>query len=330
VSEWREDTAWPDVDVVMPIRNEAAHLAIAVAAVRAQTYPGAMRVIMAVGPSGDATAEIAQSLSAADPGVLVVENPAGEIPSALNHAIRAGSAPVVVRVDGHSKLPDGYIEQAVRTLRRTGAANVGGLQVPVPTTPFSAAVAAATTSLLGTGGASYRTGGPVGPVDTVFLGVFDRAAIEAVGLYDERLLRNEDYELNIRLRQAGHDVMLDPSLAVGYTPRGSWSALARQYYQYGIWKSVVLRMHPGSLRLRQFVAPLGVLTVALSLLAAARWRRALIVPIGYVGTIAATGTGRPMQRVRTLAVTVTIHTSWVCGLIVGAVTHRSDSRNELR
>jgi succinoglycan biosynthesis protein ExoA len=93
----------------------------------------------------------------------------------LNVAIRAGSAPIVVRVDGHSELSDGYIRRAVATMQRTGAANVGGLQVPMATTPFEEAVAAATTSWLGTGGASYRVGGAEGPVDTVYLGVFDRA-----------------------------------------------------------------------------------------------------------------------------------------------------------
>jgi len=309
----------------MPIRNEAAHLEIAVAAVRAQSYPGTTRIIMAVGPSGDATAEIAEALCTAVPELIVVDNPSGEIPSALNRAIRAGTSPVIVRVDGHSQLPDGYIEHAVGTLRRSGAANVGGLQVPAPTTLFTAAVAAATTSLLGTGGASYRTGGTAGPVDTVYLGVYDRTSIEAVGLYDEHLLRNEDYELNIRLRKAGLDVVLDPVLAVGYTPRGSWRSLARQYYEYGVWKSVVLRMHPDSLRPRQLIAPLGVLSVVLALVAAARWQRALVIPIGYVGAIAATGSGRPAHRVRTVAVTVVIHTMWVAGLAAGALTHRGET-----
>ena len=94
-----------------------------------------------------------------------------------------------------------------------------------------------------------RTGSAAqeGPVDTVFLGVFDRAAIEAVGLFDERLIRNQDYELNIRLRKAGGTVWFDPELSVGYRPRGSWTALAKQYFEYGQWKAVVMRMHPDRL-----------------------------------------------------------------------------------
>jgi len=165
----------------MPIRNEAEHLPAAVAAVRSQEYPGAMRIFLGVGPSTDGTEAVAESLAGDD--LVVVPNPSGTTPAGLNAAIRAGSAPVVVRVDGHSELSPGYVRRAVETMRSTGAVNVGGRQVPVPTTPFEEAVAAATTSWLGTGGASYRIGGEPGPVDTVFLGVFDRTAIEAAGLF---------------------------------------------------------------------------------------------------------------------------------------------------
>ena len=136
---------WPDVDVVMPIRNEAAHLATAVAAVRCQDYPGRVRIFLGVGPSEDGTEQIAAELASAGDDLVVVDNPAGVTPAGLNAAIRAGSAPVIVRVDGHSRLSDGYIRRAVETMRRTSAVNVGGLQVPVAETPFEEAVAAATT-----------------------------------------------------------------------------------------------------------------------------------------------------------------------------------------
>ena len=331
MSDWREAAEWPDVDVVMPIRNEAEHLGAALAAVRSQEYPGRVRIFLGVGPSDDETMEIALELADGSDDLVVVDNPAGVTPSGLNVAIRAGSAPVVVRVDGHSELSDGYIRRAIETMRATGAANVGGRQVPVPTTPFEEAVAAATTSWLGTGGASYRVGGEPGPVDTVFLGVFDRAAIEAVGLFDERLIRNQDYELNIRLRGAGGTVWFDPDLWVGYRPRGSWRALARQYYEYGYWKAVVLRMYPESARLRQVVPPMGVLGGLGSSLLALRWRRFGIVPVAgalIVATEAIRGSSHtPATPCRTAAVLSTIPVSWTVGLVRGARTPRSASRS---
>ena len=327
-ADWRADPAWPDVDVVMPILNEAAHLGAALAAVREQAYPGRLRVIMAIGPSTDGTEAVAADLAALDTDLVVVDNPTGKTPAALNFAIRAGTAPVVVRVDGHSQLSGGYIEQAVTTLRRTGAANVGGMQVPVGTTPFEHAVAAATSSWMGTGGASYRTGGVEAEVDTVYLGVFDRAAIEAVGLFDERLIRNQDYELNIRLRKAGGTVVFDPELWVGYTPRGSWKALAKQYFEYGQWKAEVLRLHPDSLKLRQMVPPAAVAVVIASLLAGMRRPSALLPAAGYAAAVtsaAVRASRHPAISLRVAGVLAALQFSWAYGFARGAVQPHTDA-----
>jgi succinoglycan biosynthesis protein ExoA len=313
----------PDVDVVMPVRNEADYLASAVAAVRAQDYAGRTRIFLSVGPSDDDTEQIAAELAAASDDIVVVDNPSGLTPSALNLAIQAGQAPIVVRVDGHSELSDGYVRRAVATMQRTGAANVGGLQVPIALTPFERAVAAATTSWLGTGGASYRVGGKAGPVDTVYLGVFDRAAIEAVGLFDARLVRNQDYELNIRLRAAGGTVWFDPALSIGYRPRGSWRALARQYFEYGYWKATVMRMHPDSARLRQVVAPLGVLIGVVTSLGALRRPRLAAIPmlgaavIAVEAWVAARRTAATPLRTATVLVTIPI--AWTLGLASSAL-----------
>jgi succinoglycan biosynthesis protein ExoA len=325
-------TTWPDVDVVMPIRNEAEHLEAAVAAVRAQDYPGTVRVFLGVGPSEDGTEALASRLAAADGDLVVVDNPSGRTPSALNAAIRAGTAPVIVRVDGHSELSDGYIRRAAETMQRTGAVNVGGKQVPLPTTPFEEAVAAATTSWLGTGGDSYRVGGAEGPVDTVYLGVFDRAAIEAVELFDERLIRNQDYELNIRLRKAGGEVWFDPELAVGYRPRGSWRALAKQYFEYGQWKAVVMRTHPESARLRQLAPPVAIVAALISISLSRRSTWFLTLPGVALGVLAgeAVRTGyRTRANPVTLAGTfAAIPVSWSAGLVLGAARPGTCDRSQ--
>jgi glycosyltransferase involved in cell wall biosynthesis len=320
------DVSWPGVDVVMPIRNEAEHLATAVAAVRSQDYPGTVKIFLGVGPSDDGTEAVAAGLAAAGADLVVVDNPSGLTPSALNVAIRAGSAPIVVRVDGHSVLSDGYIRRAVDTMRRTRAVNVGGLQVPLATTPFEEAVAAATTSWLGTGGASYRVGGEEGPVDTVFLGVFDRTAIEAVGLFDERLIRNQDYELNIRLRKAGGTVWFDPELSVGYRPRGSWRALARQYYEYGYWKAVVIRMHPDSARLRQIAPPLAIFGIVAGVAMSRRHPPLALIPAGYAAVVVTTAV-RTSHRLVALVAPV-LHGCWTFGLVVGALRSPAAGRGE--
>lgn len=214
------------VSVVMPVRNEEKHLRAAVARVLDQDYPGELELILAVGPSDDDTRRIADELASADPRVVVLDNPTGYTPAGLNIAIRHASNGVVVRVDGHGELSPGYIETAARLLGETGAANVGGLMDARGTGPLSEAVAAAYNSRLGLGGGGFHLADtPAGPADTVFLGVFRKDVLLDIGGFDETLHRAQDWELNYRLRRAGHLVHFSPDLRVVYTratPTGPW------------------------------------------------------------------------------------------------------------
>jgi len=309
-----------DVAVVIPVRNGEATLADAVASVLVQELAGALEVCIAVGPSNDRTREVADDLADADRRVSVVDNPARVTPAGLNAAIRATSAPVVARVDGHAVLPAGYLARAVAVLDRTGAVNVGGVQEPRWQTPFEEAVGRAMASRFGSGDARFHYGGPAGAVDTVYLGVFRRTALEAVGLFDEVLVRNQDYELNWRLREAGGTVWFDPDLRVGYRPRGTLGALARQYFEYGRWKRVVVGRHPRSLRWRQVVPPTATLAVAVGLVVGAWWPPALVIPAGYLASVvlASLVVGRrPATVLRLLAVYPTLHFSWGVGFLAG-------------
>jgi glycosyltransferase involved in cell wall biosynthesis len=314
------NAAWPTVSVIVPVRNEALHLRDAVAAIVAQEYPRAFDVCLAVGPSTDGTETIAAEIAAADPRVRVVDNPRGITPAALNAAITATTGEIVVRVDGHAELSPGYIERAVRTLDRTGAVNVGGVQRAEGTTPFERAVARAMTSPLGVGAARFHTGGEEGPVDTVYLGVFRRDALEAAGMFDEDLIRNQDYELNIRLRAAGGVVWFDPDLWVSYRPRPTVRRLARQYFEYGTWKRRVVRMHPRSLKPRQALPPLATLAIALGLITGPFWPPAFVVPAVYAAAIvvgsAVTG-GSVGAAVRLVLVYPTMHLCWGAGFLLG-------------
>ena len=313
----------PSVSVVMPVRNGAATLEQSLAAIGVQTYPGPVDVAVALAPSTDGTARI---LEEADLGLdlKVVENPTGSTAAGLNLAIAATRGRIVARVDAQAVIGPDYIQRAVAALARTGAANVGGVQRPVAGQGLAAAIAAALASPFGAGPARYRTGRSEGPADTVYLGVFDRAALEQVGGFDETMVRNQDYELNWRLRHRGLTVWLDPGLAVGYIPRSTYRDLARQYFEYGVWKRVMLWRNPRSLRLRQAAAPLLIAAMAASAVELGRGRwRGLVVPLGY-----ALGAGAAARRTRaTLArrrdqaraglAFAVIHFSWGAGFLAG-------------
>lgn len=324
------------VSVLMPVRNEERYLEESIAHILSQDYDGQLELIVAVGPSRDRTGELARSLARSDPRIKVVDNPGGRRPSAINLALRASSHPIVVRVDGRSMLPPGYIRTAVATLQETGAVNVGGIMAAEGTTPFQQAVAWAMTSPFGVGAARFHTGGKPGPADTVYLGVFRRAAIEQVGGYNEQFEVAEDWELNHRIRQAGGLIWFQPALQVSYRPRATVAELAAQYFRYGRWRRVVARQHAGTINLRYLAPPVAVVAVAggtlaglaglagLAAGASGGWPALLTIgfaiPVGYAGAIAAISVRAarrlPRQAAARLPLALaTMHMCWGCGFV---------------
>ncbi len=313
----------PSVSVVIPVRNDAAAIEATLETCLGQTYAGSLEVVVADGMSDDGTRRAVESVAARDARVRLVDNPARTAPGGLNRAIAAARGEVIVRCDAQAQLPDGYIARAVDELRRTGAANVGGIQRAVGRAPTQRAIAMAMTSPLAVGDARFRYGGNPGPVDTVYLGTFHRTAIEAVGLFDERMIRNQDYELNYRLRQIGETVWFDPELVVEYAPRRSLRSLARQYFDYGVGKRRMLRLHPRSLRWRQLAAPGLVVGLVASAGSAAlgAGAAAAVIPAVYAAGLAA-GTIYELVRSRDIAALLfpaavaTMHGAWGTGFLV--------------
>ena len=255
----------PAISVILPVLNEESHLESAVLSVLSQDYRGPLEIILALGPSRDRTNEIAAKLASQDNRVKLLDSPTGKTAAGLNLALAASKSPVVVRVDGHAQIPNNYISLIVEILNKTGAVNVGGVMAAVGTTAFERAVAGAMRSPLGVGASRFHTGGEAGEVDTVYLGAFRREALVAIGGFDERFTRAQDWELNFRLRENGGVIYFDPRLHVTYRPRSSVSALAKQYFEYGRWRRVVSRRHSGTINYRYLAPPFALLGFSVSL-----------------------------------------------------------------
>ena len=310
----------PPVSVIMPLLNEERHLRDAVAMILSQDYTGALEVVLALGPSRDRTDDVAEELAAGDPRIRLVPNPSGRTPDGLNAAIGASTGQVIVRVDGHAEIPDDYISVAVAELRRVGADNVGGIMDARGTTDFERAVACAMRSPLGVGSSRFHTGGAAGEADTVYLGVFQRTALERVGGYDPHFSRAQDWEMNHRIRESGGKVWFTPELKVTYRPRGSVRALAMQYFNYGRWRRVVARYHEGTINPRYLAPPtMAAVTTAATVLGFF-WAPAWVVPATYAAGVTAGGlaiTRGESVRTRAFApiVLATMHWSWGIGFI---------------
>ncbi len=256
----------PSVSVIIPCFNEQTTIRKLLEAIYAQTFSRTdLELVIADGLSTDGTrAEIAAFTdSHPDLHIAVVDNSRRHIPAGLNYALKEARGEIIVRLDAHSMPYPNYIERCVADLEAGLGENVGGVWEirPGAETWVAQSIAVAAAHPLGVGDALYRHAEKPAPVDTVPFGAFKRELLALVGFFDETLLTNEDYEFNARIRKSGGIIWLDPSIRSVYFARATWSGLAKQYFRYGFWKWRMLRRYPNTLRWRQALPPLFVLSL---------------------------------------------------------------------
>ena len=336
MTETSAKTEPPFLSVVVPLRNEEKTLGQCLAGIAAQQWPAdRLEVLLVEGGSSDATREIAARWVTRDPRFRLLENPGGLVSRALNRGVAAARGEIIVRIDAHT-LPDpDYLARSVTALAESGAWCVGGPMLARGTSPVGEAVALAMRHPFGAGPARFRYARRRAAVDTVYLGAFPRAVLDRVGPFEERLVRNQDYEMNWRIRRAGGTVLVDPAIRSTYLTRSTLPGVWRQYFDYGFWKRRMLGLHPRSVRPRQLVAPLFVLGLLVAALAsaatAAGWlpsRSGLALPalaglylaaaLGVSGWLAAHHGVRHLRRLP--LVLATMHFAWGLGFLVACVT----------
>lgn len=301
------------VSFVMPIKNEEKHLASAVRSIYEQQLPTGYttEVILAIAPSSDATDLVAASLIKEHPGLQVVANPSGLTSAGLNLAINQSSGEVIVRVDAHSDLKPGYVMAAITELNRDPKiGNVGGLMAAEGETDFEKAVAWAYRSRYGLGGGKFHLGGEAGEVETVYLGVFRRAAIIAAGLFDESVVRGQDWELNQRIRSHGYKVYFTSMMQARYRPRSTVAQLISQFYRTGLWRGKLSRKDFPNIALKYLAPPA---LVILTLFWVPLWAYLFVVAL-----IALSAKDIPgAVKLRLLLVLPAMHYSWGIGFWLG-------------
>jgi glycosyltransferase involved in cell wall biosynthesis len=311
-------TEFQNASFVMPVRNEEQYLASAVESVMQQKAPGNTELILAIAPSTDKTMQLAKELVEKYKNLRLIENPAGDTATGLNLAISQAQCEVIVRVDAHSQLSPDYLASALTILSETGAANVGGRMRAEGDSPFQKAVAYGYNNRIGLGGGSFHVGGKAGEVESVYLGVFQKSWLEKVQGFDPKWVRGQDWELSQRIKASGGLVWFDPRLEVTYYPRSSWRALAKQFYQTGVWRGALTRKNPVGSSIRYWLPPM--------FLVAAVFGFPLGLYLLLVASVAATAKDLDSQvRLRLLLVLPTMHFSWGLGFWVGLIRRQSSA-----
>ncbi len=320
------------ISIVAPMLNEARHIEDFIADVAAQDVAVPVELIVADGGSDDGSVALIQTFAAHEGvGLTVVENPDRHVSAGLNLCIARAGGDLIVRMDCHSRYPPDYLRRLAVASEETGAWNVGGVVVAEGDTPWERAVATAMSSPFG--GIGWTLSGGTGArfeTDTVTFGAFRPVAFDVAGLFDERFVRNQDDEFNLRLRLNGGSIVLDPAIEVRYRPRGSLRSVFRQYFEYGYWKIAVMRKHRRVLTARSLAPAAFVVSLAALGIAALPFRapRAalgaeLAVYLGASSVAAVAATRRRGESLssagRVMLVFPAFHVGYGVGMVVGFV-----------
>ena len=291
----------PLVSAIIPCRNETSWIAKCLESIVGNDYPkDRIEVLVVDGMSDDGTRAIVEDLVNRYPFIRLLENPKKTAPAALNIGIAAAQGEVIMRMDAHNEYPSHYISGLVHWLQKSGADNVGGMWITRPSeeTCMAQAIALGCSHPFGVGNARYRLGVKEPRlVDTVPFGCYRRDVFDRVGMFDEELVRNQDIEFNLRLRNAGGSILLVPEVASYYHARDTLRKLWHTHYQNGYFNMLVVRKMKGHITFRQAIPPLFVLLLLITALLApfSKWMLttfacvllAYLVPLVVHSTIAA-------------------------------------------
>ncbi len=256
------------VSVIIPILNEEKYIEKCIMSVLNQDFPiENLELILVDGMSDDKTVQIIKEYMEKYKFIKLIFNPEKTVQYALNAGIKAACGEIIVRMDAHSEYAEDYVSKCVQYLKNTDAINVGGPMIAVGKGGLQNVIAAAYHSKFALGGGKNHEEGYEGYADTVFLGAFKREDILKLGMYDERLPRSEDDDLNFRIIESGEKIYITPEIKSRYYPRGSYKSLFKQYYEYGLWKVAVIKKHKKPARISHLVPMMFVAFLLLCLIA---------------------------------------------------------------
>ena len=281
-------TTYPFVSVVMPCGDESDFIKKSLGSLIATEYPKEiLEIIIVVDKySNDGTKEILKEIASSNTVVKILENEKRAVPFAMNIGIGEARGDIIVRVDSHGEYPSDYIEKCVEYLEKTGAWCVGGpfYNKPAENTFMAKAICAVLSSPFMVADSKFRTKKEAMYVETVPFGAFKREVFDKIGLYDERFIRHQDYELCKRIIKFGGKIFMTPDIVNNYYPRSTLSSLLHKARYYGLWDTFSLKMKSYTFAWRHFVpAPffLGTL-LCLALAVVGIFKYSLLTVIGLV------------------------------------------------
>ncbi|MCB2221037.1 MAG: glycosyltransferase family 2 protein [Bacteroidetes bacterium] len=277
-----EQKELPKISVIIPCRNEEKYIADCLESILVSDYPRShMEVLVFDGKSEDRTAEIVRHYGAKLPFIQLFENPRKTVPHAMNTGIEKATGDYIIRLDAHSQYPTNYFTQLIQWSQKLKADNVGAIWITDVKNKNikSLSIKSVLSSPFGVGNAFFRTGAAeIKEVDTVPFGCYHKTVFEKYGRYNERLTRNQDIELNKRIKQNGGKIFLIPNINCTYYARETFHEIAHNNYRNGHWNilTVYITRSLNSLSLRHFIPLALVLSLIFPIIAGWLWDNILV------------------------------------------------------
>lgn len=312
----------PQTAAIIPTLDEELHVGALLDQLVRQPEDVIAAIVVADGGSTDATRAIVGQRALRDPRIRLLDNPERLQACGINLAVKALDRSIgrFVRIDAHSRYPDDYVPRLLDALDRNDADSVVVRLDSVGGGAAQRAIAAVSNSRMGTGGSAHRVGGYSGFVDHGHHAAFRRSVFEAAGGYDPTFEANEDAELDVRIRRMGGRIWLAGDIEVGYFPRTTLPALARQYYRYGSGRARTWLKHGEALRPRQLAPPALVCAIVAALILALISPWALLLPAAYLAILTVYGISIAIRRntaclILAAPALLVMHVGWGAGFL---------------
>ncbi len=235
------------VSVVVTALDEQRHIASCLESLINQTYPS-KEIIVVDGGSTDRTIEIVSNF-----GVQILRETKEGPAAGRNRGIIASKGGIVAFTDADCVPEASWLQKIMDVFRSTGASVVGGSIETMNRDNFVAHCVGARFE----GRRSFATWNVA----------YRREVIEALGLFDERLITGEDLDLALKAEETGHPMHYEPTAKVQHCFPTTVKDVMATWFWYGFYWPRLLFRHPSrtihKVLFAFFLFSLPVLTIVL-------------------------------------------------------------------
>lgn len=238
--------------IICPTFNEEAYVEALIRVFLAHC-PQPSELFFADAGSSDRTTSIVKEWSDAYPNIKLVSNERRYVSNAFNICYAQSSGKYLALIGAHTSYPNHFFKVAYEILEKDECDVVGGPLHQRGRSPLGQAIAYSMSTRFGVGGTEFRVSSKRMFVDSVAFAFYKRDIFEAIGLFDETLIRNQDDEMHYRMNAFGYRILMEPAMACTYHVRENLRGLLIQYYQYGLYKPMVLSKVKTGIRIRHLI-----------------------------------------------------------------------------